>query len=119
MPDLHGNYAAPRMVANPAVVILQCDSRKRKFADASILRRRHTMVAVTYDVTRVPASNAERAKAAAPRKSFFARFMDALVESRLKHVHREIARHAHLLPYTLDERGNRVINGIDKMPFSG
>ncbi|MGA7015292.1 MAG: hypothetical protein WBZ16_23560 [Pseudolabrys sp.] len=78
------------------------------------------MVAVTYGVTRFPATkNAERAKAAAPRKAFLARFIDALVESRLQHVHREISRHAHLLPHTLDERGNRLINTADKMPFSG
>ena len=77
------------------------------------------MVAVTYGVTRFPATkNAERAKAAAPRKAI-ARFIDALVVSRLQHVHREISRHAHLLPYTLDERGNRLINTADKMPFSG
>ena len=51
------------------------------------------MVAVTYGVTRVPATKAaERAKAAAPRKSLFVRFMDALVESRMQHVHREIAK---------------------------
>ena len=53
------------------------------------------MVAVTYGVTRLPTAKAiERAKAAAPRKSFFVRFMDALVASRMKQVHREIARHA-------------------------
>jgi hypothetical protein len=78
------------------------------------------MVAVTYGVTRVPtAEAAERAKAAAPRKNVLIRFMDALVASRMKQVHREIARHAHLLPYTLDERGNRVVNRFDKLPFSG
>jgi len=78
------------------------------------------MVAVTYGVTRVPvAKAAERAKTAAPRKSVFVRFMDALAASRMKQVHREIAKHAHLLPYTLDERGNRVISGIEKLPFSG
>jgi hypothetical protein len=66
------------------------------------------MVAVTYGVTRVPAAKAERAKVAAPRKNAFLRFMDALV-----------AMHAHLLPYTLDERGNRVISSVDKLPFSG
>jgi len=73
------------------------------------------MVAVTYGVTAVPAAKpaakavkaAERALAA-PRKSFFARFMDALVESRLQAVHREIARHAHLLPRQFDESGNRL-----------
>ena len=64
------------------------------------------MVAVTYGVTRVPvAQGAKRAPAAAPHKGFFARFMDALVESRLKSVHREIARHAHLLPRRFDEQG--------------
>ena len=78
------------------------------------------MVAVTYGVTRLPAAKAaERAKAAAPRKNVFIRFMDALVASRMKQVHREIARHAHLLPDTLDERGNSVISSVDKLPFSG
>jgi hypothetical protein len=79
------------------------------------------MVAVTYGVTRLPgAKAAERAKAAAPRKSFFARLADAFAESRMRQVHREIAKHARLLPYTLDERGNRLIqSGIDKMPFGG
>jgi hypothetical protein len=78
------------------------------------------MVAVTYGVTRVAQTKgAGRVKAVAPRKRLFARFMDALVESRLKHVHREIAKHAHLLPYTFDERGNRLINSVEKMPFGG
>ncbi|HET7382806.1 MAG TPA: hypothetical protein VFJ59_09500 [Pseudolabrys sp.] len=79
------------------------------------------MVAVTYGVARVPANKtAERTQAAAPRKSFFARFMDGLVESRLQHVQREIARHAHLLPRTFDEKGKRLIKpNIDEMPFGG
>jgi hypothetical protein len=78
------------------------------------------MVAVTYGVTHVPTAKAAgRAKAAAPRKNLFVRFMDAFAEARMKQVHREIAKHAHLLPYTLDERGNRLINGIEKLPFSG
>jgi len=74
------------------------------------------MVAVTYGVTAVPAAKpaAKAVKAAgralaAPRKSFFVRFMDALVESRLQAVHREIARHAHLLPRQFDEHGNRLV----------
>jgi len=74
------------------------------------------MVVVIYGVTAVPAAKpaakavkaAERALAA-PRKSFFVRFMDALVESRLQAVHREIARHAHLLPRQFDEHGNRLV----------
>ena len=39
------------------------------------------MVAVTYGVARVSAKKtAERAKPATPRKGYFARFMDALVD---------------------------------------
>jgi len=73
------------------------------------------MVAVTYGVARGPAAkSAERTPAAAPRKSFFTRFMNALVVSRLQHVHREIARHAHLLPRTFDEKGKLLV----KTPFS-
>lgn len=70
------------------------------------------MVAVTYGVAHVPATEAaDRAATVAPRKGFFARFMDALVESRLQQVHREIARHAHLLPAAFDEHGYRLPDG--------
>jgi hypothetical protein len=82
------------------------------------------MVAVTYGVARVataaPAAKAERAQAAAPRKSWFARFMDAMIEARMQQARREIRMHAHLLPYTLDERGNRLIKtNSGDMPFGG
>ena len=79
------------------------------------------MVAVTYGVARVPVTDAsECAQTAAPRKGFFTRFMTAMMESRLRQAHRQIARHAHLLPYTLDERGNRVAKiNIEEMPFGG
>ncbi|HKA77568.1 MAG TPA: hypothetical protein VKD19_10720 [Pseudolabrys sp.] len=77
------------------------------------------MVAVTYGVARVPAKKAnERAQAAAPRKTFLVRFMEALMESRLQQAHREIVRHAHLLPRVSDEQGNRLTK-IDEMPFGG
>jgi hypothetical protein len=67
------------------------------------------MVAVTYGVARISANKtAARAQSVAKRKGFFARFMDALVESRLQHVHREIAKHAHLLPRKFDEQGSRL-----------
>jgi hypothetical protein len=103
------------------IALQQSEAKVMTFADASILRRRHTMVAVTYSVARVPANkSAERTQATAPGKSLFARFMDALVESRLQHVHREIARHAHLLPHTFDEKGKRLVKpNIDEMPFGG
>ena len=50
------------------------------------------MVAVTYDVARRAAA-AKAAGAAAPRKSWFARFMDALIEARMAQARREIALH--------------------------
>ena len=82
------------------------------------------MVAVTYGVVRVstaePAAKAARAKIAAPGKSWFARFMDALIESRMQQARRELATHIHLLPYSLDERGNRLVKtGSGDMPFGG
>lgn len=68
------------------------------------------MVAVTYGVARVTAAKAAgRAQPTRPRRTLFTRFMDALVESRLKQVHREIARHAHLLSSSFDERGNPLV----------
>lgn len=55
------------------------------------------MVAVTYGVARrTAADDAERTQVD-PRKSLFARFMNALAESRLRQAHREIEKHAHLL----------------------
>ncbi|MFN3659514.1 MAG: hypothetical protein ACK4UO_19890 [Pseudolabrys sp.] len=72
------------------------------------------MVALTYGVL------APAAPAATPRKSLFARFMDALIESRMERARREIRRHIHLLPYTLDERGNRLVTTRSgAVPFDG
>jgi hypothetical protein len=79
------------------------------------------MVAVTYDVAGVPDSKpAARPQAAAPRKSWFARFMDALIEARMQQARREISMHMHLLSYTFDERGNRLVKTQSgDMPFGG
>ena len=64
------------------------------------------MTAITYGATRVSSGGTKRAEVAAPRKNLFIRFMDALAESRLKHAHREIIKHAHLLPQ--DSRGDLI-----------
>jgi hypothetical protein len=54
----------------------------------------------------------------APRKGWFARFMDALIEARTQQARRELRIHTGLLPYTLDERGNRLVKtGVNAMPF--
>jgi len=79
------------------------------------------MVAVTYDAGRAAATaTAGKQTKAAPHKGFFRRFMDALVEARMAQARREIALHINLLPYSLDERGNRLVKtGSHDMPFGG
>jgi hypothetical protein len=64
------------------------------------------MPAITYGLARNSANAKGRARAAARRKNIFVRFLDALAESRMQQVHREITRHAHLLPP--EERGRWI-----------
>lgn len=48
------------------------------------------------------------------------RFVNRLVEARTQTAQREIARRIYLLPYSLDERGNRLVKASAKdMPFGG
>src|SRR5262245_63291899 len=65
--------------------------------DAVFLGRKASMVAVTYGVARRSAADDAERTQVEPRKSFFARFMNALGEARLHQAHREIEKHAHLL----------------------
>ena len=70
-----------------------------------------TWLLLTYDVARIPANKAnERRKPPLRARLFLVRFMEALMVSRLQQAHREIVRHAHLLPRTFDEHGNRSTN---------
>jgi len=65
------------------------------------------MVAVTYGGARAGGTKAaKRTQGAVQRKSAFGRFVDALMESRLRQAEREISRHAHLLPRLRDDNGN-------------
>jgi len=82
------------------------------------------MVAVTFDAARVPAAETApktgRAETVVPRKNWFARFFDALIEARMEQARREIRRHTQLLPYSFDERGNRLVKtDSGNMPFGG
>jgi hypothetical protein len=85
------------------------------------------MVAATYgiataDKAPVNAINAKVKYAAkgAPAQSWYVRLFDALIDSRMQQARREIAKHVHLLPYTLDARGDRVVKtGKKDMPFGG
>lgn len=55
-----------------------------------------------------------------PRKSFWSRFMTALMEARMAQARREIRLHIGLLPYSLDDRGNRLVQKKSAdMPFGG
>jgi hypothetical protein len=80
------------------------------------------MVAVTFDVARVPVGTAapKAARITAARKRWYVRVMEALIKARTQQARREIARHIHLLPYSLDERGNRLVkSGPRDMPCGG
>lgn len=57
------------------------------------------MTAIAYDTARARTTGtAGRARVTVPHKGLLARFVDALVESRLQQAHREIIKHAHLFP---------------------
>lgn len=73
------------------------------------------MVAATYT------GNAAVAAAdAPPRKSFWARFMTALMEARMAQARREIRLHIGLLSYGFDDRSNRLVQKKPTdMPFGG
>jgi hypothetical protein len=82
------------------------------------------MVAVTYGVARVPAvetaAKVERKEAATPRKSWLARFFQAMMDARLEQARRELRMHTQLLPYTFEERNDRLVkNKSVDMPFQG
>ena len=54
------------------------------------------------------------------RQSWFKRFIAALKETRRRQAERELRRHAQLLPYSLDERGDRLVKlNSQEMPFGG
>lgn len=74
------------------------------------------MVALTYGDARVAmpeskiATKTATKTAAAPRKTWLARFFDALMESRMRQAEREIRLYAPLLRQVRDEQ--------DQLPFT-
>jgi hypothetical protein len=65
------------------------------------------MVAITYGTARAAAGSFKKTSSG---KGAFARFMSALIESRMKHAEREIALHRHLIARPLSK---------DELPFGG
>ena len=61
------------------------------------------MSAVTYGETYVAAGS----KAETPRKGFFARMMDRLIEVRMQQAAREVELHLGYLPAAMDRRRDR------------
>jgi hypothetical protein len=77
------------------------------------------MTAVTHDL-RIAAASRPSSKARTPaEKGFFARALDAMVESRMRQVEREIRMYSHIVPEnTLAKAGIRATLKNDKeLPF--
>lgn len=76
------------------------------------------MNALTYDL-RTAAATAKTADTAAPKKGFWARAFDAMVESRMRQAERELRLHSHLIPAdALAANGIKVTyKDADKLPF--
>lgn len=76
------------------------------------------MVAVTYGAARVPASAAQ-ARPTTARKNLISRFFDAMLEARLRHAEREIARHAYFFERNANPRGNAFESNGDREGSGG
>ena len=69
------------------------------------------MTMITYDA-------APEAVAKAPRKGFWARMFDRIVEARTKQAEREIELYRHLVPRELVQAGWRISDrSEDSLPF--
>jgi hypothetical protein len=76
------------------------------------------MNALTYDL-RTAAATSRKVQTATPKKGFWARTLDALIEARMRQAEREIRMHAHLLPANvLAQSGYRATyHDAGKLPF--
>ncbi len=63
------------------------------------------MSSLTYGESYVPTA----AKAASPRKGWFTRFVDHVVEVRMQQAAREVELHLGYLPHEFGRRGERVV----------
>jgi hypothetical protein len=80
------------------------------------------MVALTYGDTRVSGVETKtatktattNATTAAPGKSWFARFVDAMMESRMRQAEREVRLYARLLPPPHVEQGELPFQDVTK-----
>ena len=75
------------------------------------------MVALTYGDARL--GDVEQAAAAMPRKAWYVRLFDAMVAARMQQAEREIRLYTRLMPYTLDESGQRILKTDTNSPVGG
>jgi hypothetical protein len=69
------------------------------------------MTMITYDT-------ASAAAAEAPRKGFWARMFDRMVEAQTKRARREIELYSHLIPRELEQAGWKISDrSEDSLPF--
>jgi hypothetical protein len=66
-----------------------------------------------------PLAPGEAAAATAPRKGLFKRFMEAMMEARMRQAMRELEMHQHLVPQDIvEETGYKVTQTTDgALPF--
>jgi len=79
------------------------------------------MDAIAYGAVAAAEKAARKIDASAEwRENWFTRFVAALKETRRRQAERELRKYAHLLPYSLDERGERLVKSDSRdMPFGG
>ena len=83
------------------------------------------MVALTYGDVRVsgvdtaPKEATKKVAAAAPRKAWYLRLFDAMIEARMQQAQREIRLYTRMMPYTVDESGNRQLKSDMNTPAGG
>lgn len=86
------------------------------------------MVALTYGGARVAgvestakevAKPVAQTVAIAPRKAWYARLVDAMIEARMQQARREIRMYTELMPYTVDDKGNRILKADVNSPVGG
>ncbi len=77
------------------------------------------MTAVTHDLRIAAATRPSRTVHTPAKKGFFARVLDAMIESRMRQVEREIRMYTHLVPEDrLAKAGIRATLKNDKeLPF--
>jgi hypothetical protein len=81
------------------------------------------MVALTYGDARVgtvdSAPTTKTTAPAAPRKAWYVRLFDAMIEARMKQAQREVRMYTRLMPYTIDENGDRKVKTEVNGPVGG